>query len=132
MDILSDLNVKGCLKTDLIVNLENEHIEFGKSKFNEYFMFCGSWIDLGNSVVTGSTSKQKIMVIPENCTKFAVVCGIDGVPLIQAYSTNTNKMVYFDYELTNLIGEEVHQSKLIASTQTQLSAENRKIRFVLI
>ena len=82
--------------------------------------------------MTGSTSKQKMITIPENCTKFAVVCGIDGVPLIQAYSTNTNKMVYFDYELTNLIGEAVHQSSLIASTQTQLSEENRKIRFVLI
>lgn len=113
MDILSDLTVKGCLKTDLILNSEKDYIEFGDSKFSGNFMFCGIWIDFNNAVVTGATSRQKIITIPENCTKFAVVCGMNGVPLIQSYSVNTNKMVYFDYELSDLIGEEVHQSKLM-------------------
>lgn len=132
MDILSDLKISGRVETNTIMPFSEDYIEFGCVKLSGDIMFCATFFDLNHGLVPGTASRTIDMTIPENCTKFAIVENLGGVPLIQAYSVSTQKMIYLDYEISKPRHVYNWCVSIIASTQQPLSEENRNLVFFII
>lgn len=135
MDILSDVNVVGKIKSNELCAATIRGINFGAQivSFSSLYssdtkitlenggraFFCAQSYFYGGIVDDNNDSSKHFYVkkhviamdVPANCNRFLIFCGCQNdntYPMIQAVDSSTKKVINLDYEFeTNLVETKV-------------------------